>query len=477
MPLGKVGVGGRLLPRLIVMARLSPDDAAPRQSSTDDRPPAAFYSVPMSPPTARATEGPVFVARLAGTGVFDPVGDPVGRVADVVILLRAKAAPRAVGLVVEVTRKRRVFVPLSRVTSIKPGAVISTGLVNLRRFRRRPSETLAFGELLDRTVRLAPDGELVVIEDVAIEQQRSRDWLVTQLFVHTQVGRGLRRRRHNQRVVPITDVRNLADLDGNQPATALLSSIEGLRPADVAEVLQELPPQRRLAVATQLRDDRLADVLEELGEEARVAIIRGLGAQRAADVLDLMQPDDAADLLNQLPEGAASALLELMEPEEAQDVRRLILYDEHSAGGLMTTEAVILPPEATVAAALAAARRSDLPPALATIFFVVRPPSETPTGRLLGVVHLQRALAEPPHRPLGELLDPDIETVTPDDEIGTLTRVLATYNLTALPVLDEEDRLLGVVSVDDVLDHLLPQDWREADEEETDTAMTRSAHG
>src|SRR5690625_1489944 len=310
----------------------------------------------MSPPPSRATSGPVFVARLAGTGVFDPLGDPVGRVADVVILLRAQTTPRALGLVVEVTRKRRVFLPLSRVTSIKPGAVISTGLVNLRRFRRRPSETLAMGELLDRTVTLLPDHEPVVIEDLAIEQQRNRDWLLTELFVHTRVGRGLRRRRQNQRIVPITQVSNLADLDAHQPATALLESVEGLRPADVAEVLQDLPPQRRLALATELRDDRLADVLEELGEEARVALVLELSAQRAADVLDLMQPDDAADLLNQLPADSAAKLLELMEPAEAQDVRRLIVYDERSAGGLMTTEAVILPPEATVATALAAAQ-------------------------------------------------------------------------------------------------------------------------
>jgi Mg/Co/Ni transporter MgtE len=184
-----------------------------------------------------------------------------------------------------------------------------------------------------------------------------------------------------------------------------------------------------------------------------------------------MQPDDAADLVNELPDDKAAQLLERMEPEEAADVRRLIAYDEHTAGGLMTTEPVMLGPEASVATLLAHARRADVPAALAAIVFVVRPPLETPTGRLLGVVHLQRALREPPTSLIGTILDTDVDPVLPSDGIGKLTRLLATYNLTALPVVDEDHRLLGAVSVDDVLDHLLPDDWREADEDVTDEAM------
>lgn len=200
-------------------------------------------------------------------------------------------------------------------------------------------------------------------------------------------------------------------------------------------------------------------------------IVSSLSTERAAHVLDVMQPDDAADLVSELSTQQASELLALMAPEEAEDVRRLLVYDEHTAGGLMTTEPVILPPEATVATALAHARRRDVTPALSAMVFVVRPPLETPTGRLLGVVHLQRMLREPPHEALGTLLDQDVEPVDPHDVIGKVTRLLATYNLTALPVVDEDRRLLGAVSVDDVLDHLLPEDWREADDEVTDQAM------
>ena len=415
----------------------------------------------------------VFVARLAGTTVFDPIGDQVGRVRDVVVLLRAKGAPRVVGLVVEVPGRRRVFLPLTRVTSIDTGQVISTGLVNMRRFEQRGSETLAIGELLDRRVELTDGSGEATVVDLAMEQQRTRDWLITKLFVRRQLpGKtSLMRRRGETLLVDAEDVRSLAPSSA-QGAELLLASYEDLKPADLADVMHEMAATRRLEVARALNNERLADVLEELPEDDQVAILSGLTRSRAADVLDVMQPDDAADLLSELPVEQAAELLELMEPEEARDVRRLLAYEENTAGGLMTTEPVILGPETTIAGALAHIRRQDLTPALGSMVFVVRPPVETPTGRFLGVVHFQRLLREAPHAAIGGLLDTEIEAVTPEAPLSQVTRLLATYNLLALPVLDGERRLLGAVSVDDVLDHLLPSDWREADEDETDRAMT-----
>ncbi len=157
-------------------------------------------------------------------------------------------------------------------------------------------------------------------------------------------------------------------------------------------------------------------------------------------------------------------------------MRRLMRYDEYTAGGLMTTEPIILPPEANVATFLAQARKAEVPPALAAIAFVCRPPLESPTGRFLGMVHFQRALRERPQRLLGSVLDKGLDPIHADDSIGTVTRLLATYNLTALPILDEAGRLLGAVSVDDVLDHLMPDDWREADDAVTDEMIERNAN-
>jgi flagellar motility protein MotE (MotC chaperone) len=410
----------------------------------------------------------VFVARLAGTQVFDPIGDLVGRVRDVVVLVRAKGAPRVVGLVVEVPGRRRVFLPMTRVTSIDAGQVISTGLVNLRRFEQRAMESLVVGELLDRTVTLRDGSGEVTVEDLSIARQRNGDWLVDQLFVRRRPpGKstlGIRRRGATL-VVPIDAVTTLATGAQAQGAARLLEAYEDLRPADLADVLHELGGTRQLEVATALDNERLADVLEELPEDDQVAILSGLDTDRAADVLEAMQPDDAADLLHELPDAQAARLLELMEPDEAEDVRRLLAYDEDTAGGLMTTEPVILGPETTIAAALAQIRRQDLPPALASVVFVARPPLETPTGRFLGVAHFQRLLREPPHAAVGSVLDTDTEWLTPEATLGRVTRLLAAYDLLALPVLDEEKRLLGAVSVDDVLDHLLPDDWRESDDE------------
>ena len=416
------------------------------------------------------------MARLVGTTVFDPLGDRVGKVHDVIVLLQMRGEARAVGLIIEVAGRRRVFLPLSRVTAMQPGAVITTGLLNMRRFEQRHVETLVVGELFDRVVTLKDGSGKVTVRDVGIERDRGMDWKVTRLFVQRASSGAFGLRRGETFTVRPEEVSGLAGSADQQGATALLATLEDLKPADLADVLRDLPPARRQDVAAELSDERLADALEELGDEDAVAMLSALESARAADVLDAMQPDDAADLVSELPLPKAAELLGLMQPEEAEDVRRLMRYDEYTAGGLMTTEPIILPPEANVATFLAQARKAEVQPALGAIAFVCRPPLESPTGQFLGMVHFQRALRERPQRLLGSILDKALDPVNADDSIGTVTRLLATYNLTALPVLDQAGRLLGAVSVDDVLDHLMPDDWREADEAVTDEMIERNAN-
>ena len=416
------------------------------------------------------------MARLIGTSVFDPLGDEVGKVHDVVVLLQMRGEPRAVGFVIEVSSRRRVFLPLSRITAIEPGAVITTGLMNIRRFTQRHVETLVVGELLDRVVTMRDGSGTVTVRDVAIERDRGMDWKVTRLFVQRASSGPLGLRRGETFTVRPDEVSGLAASADQQGATALLATLEDLKPADLADVMRDLPQDSQMRVAAELTDERLADVLEELGNEDAVALLSRLEAGRAAHVLDAMQPDDAADLVADLPQLKATELLGLMEPEEAEDVRRLMAYDDYTAGGLMTTEPIILPPESTVATFLAQSRKAEVPPALAAVGFVCRPPLESPTGKFLGMIHFQRALRERPQRMVGSIVDTDVDSVRPEDSIGTVTRLLATYNLTALPVLDDAGRLLGAVSVDDVLDHLMPDDWRVADEAVTDETIERGAN-
>lgn len=411
----------------------------------------------------------VFIARLAGVAVLDPNGDRVGRVRDVVVTLRmARQPPRVLGMVVEVQPRRRVFVPMGRVTSIDVGAVLITGAVNLRRFDKRPGETLVIGELLDRRVQLVEDGVDVPVVDVGMEQTRTRDWLVTRVAV--RVGGGNFRRRGEVRTLAWDGVTGFTLADDVQGAANLLAAFDQLRAADLANVLHELSAKRRGEVAAALDIERLADVLEELPEDDQIEILAKLSDERAGDVLEEMAPDDAADLLNELPADERERLLELMEPDEAEPVRRLLSYSDDTAGGMMTTEPIILSPDASVAEALARVRSPEVSPALATQVYVVRPPTETPTGRYLGIAHIQRLLREVPSSLVSAVIDTDIAPLSPATALSGVTSYLATYNLVAVPVVDEANHLLGAVSVDDVLDHLLPADWRDRDRDAEDVA-------
>lgn len=403
----------------------------------------------------------IYLARLAGTAVFDLTGDQVGKIRDFVVTIRRSGRPPIVlGLVVEVAPRRRIFVPMSRVTAIDSGSVVTSGVVNLRRFERRTEETLVIAELLDRRVTVKSSGEKVTVEDIAMTQERSREWTISRVFVRKS-GSGFRR-RGDASTLEWDQVSDMSLETPDQGVDSLMASIEELRPADLANALQDLPAKRRTELVAGLDDEKLADVLEELPEEIRVEILSAMNLERASDILEEMDPDDAADLLSELPPEQAEEYLEAMEPEEAEDLRRLLAYDDFSAGGMMTTEPVIVSTDATIAEALARVRVSELSPALASQVYVVRPPLETPTGRYVGVAHVQRLLREAPSSLVSGVLDTDLEPIGPSAPLGQVARYFATYNLVSLPVVDENDHLLGAVTVDDVIDHMLPADWRES---------------
>jgi CBS domain-containing protein/flagellar motility protein MotE (MotC chaperone) len=405
------------------------------------------------------------VARLAGLAVFDPNGDQVGRVRDAVARIRSSAQPpRIVGLVAEMPMRRRIFLPIGRVIAIEPDSVmLGTGTLNLRRFEKRPGEVLVLAELLDRRVIIAPTGQAGIVVDLAMEADRTGQWSLTRAAVREATGRLTRRGHLHQ--IEWAEATGLIGTADQQGTANLLAVLDNMRPADLANALQDLSDSRRVEVAAALDDERLADVLEELPEHDQVEIIAALAPERAADVLEEMDPDDAADLLAELPKPEQEVLLDLMQPDEADPVRRLLDYQPGTAGSVMTSEPIVLTPDATVAEALARIREPQLSPAVAAQVFVTRAPMATPTGKYLGMVHFQRLLREPPADLLGGVLETDIDPLDPDTPLPEITRRMATYNLVAIAVVDGNDRLVGAVTVDDVLDHLLPADWRDRDQD------------
>jgi CBS domain-containing protein len=419
----------------------------------------------------------VFVARLAGCTVFDPAGDRVGKVRDVLVVYRKSDPPRVVGLIVEIPGRRRVFMEIGRVSSIGSGQIITDGLINVRRFEQRGGEVRVIAEMLGRKVSFIDGSGEATVEDVAIEEQGQdqSEWAISQLFVRRPKTSPSPFAKGATAFANWSEVRETVTAGEAQSPAHLIATYSELNPADLASTLLDLPTERMFEVAGELSDDRLADVLEEMPEVEQIGILATLGDARAADVLDHMQPDDAADLIAQLPEERGEQLLELMEPEEADDVRFLLSYAPDTAGGLMTPEPIIVSADATVAEGLALIRRHDLAPALGAAICVTLPPFEPPTGRFLGMVHFQRMLRYPPHERLGTLLDQGLEPVTANTSAAEVSRILASYDLVSVPVVDEHHRLVGVVTIDDVLDYLLPADWRSHPDDEDDVAVRAAA--
>lgn len=405
------------------------------------------------------TSNSIFISRIRGLPVLDGSGDQIGKVRDVVVQRRsAGRAPRVKGLIVELFAKHRIFLPMSGVRGIDASQVVISGAVNPRRFERRESEMLVIDDLFDLQITRTDNPTPATVFDVAMHAVRTLEWELSQVALREGRPRRFGRRGH----VTIVDWSIIRDLgvDHEQGTERLLAQMEDMKAADIARELHELQPERRAEVAAALDDQKLADALEELPEDEQVRLIQALEVDRAADVLAEMEPDDAADLIADLSPEVAEVLLQRMEPDEADDVRRLLSYAEFTAGGMMTTEPVIISSDATVADALALVREPELSPSLASMVYVCRGPLETPTGKFVGGVHIQRLLREPPSTLASALIDTELEPLSPEANLHSVSRYFATYDLVNAPVVDDDHRLVGAVTVDDVLDHVLPADWR-----------------
>jgi CBS domain-containing protein len=395
----------------------------------------------------------VFTSRLHGRPFMDGEGMTIGRVREVVLLPAVGSEPpHALGLVVQM-RRRRIFVSLGRIEEITTeGARLVGGTVDLGGFTLRQGEILA-SSLIGKHV---PEG---TVADIAIAPRDTRrsGWEVTEIAVTRSRGLlGGAFGSSGLAIVPWDQCRELFNAD---PLSQQLSQLRDMEPADLATAFGDLPPARRTELADALDDHELADLLEELPEEDQVRLLAGLALERGADVVEEMQPDDAADLLAEMPAEQRERLLAAMKAGQAEEVRRLLRYDPATAGGLMTSQPLIFGPDTTVAEVLARIRDPKFASVEAAQVYVCQPPLETPTGTYLGSVGFQRLLRRPPAVAVGEVMESRV-FVRPELPERELAARLAAYNLIGVAVCDDGGNLLGAVTIDDVLDHLLPAGWR-----------------
>jgi CBS domain-containing protein/sporulation protein YlmC with PRC-barrel domain len=395
------------------------------------------------------TEQQVFTSRLSGRPLLDTDGAAIGRVRDVVIWpVAGNDPPRALGLVVAL-RRRTIFVPFGRIREVSvDGAHLLGGTVDLDPFTQRTGELLASSLYGQRT----PAG---TVADVAITQGEMvrNGWEVTAVAL----SRGRGRLGQGPAVVPWQECRQLFEPG---PLAEQLTSLREMEPADLASAVHALPQAKRSQLAAELDDEELADLLEELPEQDQIRLLDSLAIERSADVVEEMQPDDAADLLGEMPPEKRERLLTAMQSMQAADLRRLLRYDKSTAGGLMTSQPLVFAPDAPVAEVLARVRDRDLPATTAAQVYVCEPPTLTPTGRYLGSVGFQRLLRRAPSVPIGDCIEARVfvRAGLPERELAAR---MAAYNMIGVAVCDDAGRLLGGVTIDDVIDRLLPPGWRQ----------------
>ncbi len=397
------------------------------------------------------TSGQIFTSRLKGRPLLDSEDMTIGRIRDVVILpAGGSEPPRALGLVVTLQR-RLIFVNLGRIAEISiDGAHLRGGTVDLDRFTQRTGEILA-SDLYGRATSAG------TIADVAIAPgERQRLGWEVRAFAVTH-GRGLLHR--GTEIVPWDKAPELFQGD---PLGEQLASLREMQPADLAAAVEGMSPSWRSQIAAALDDEELADLLEEMSEQDQVRLLAGLELERSADVVEEMQPDDAADLLAEMPPEQRERLLAAMETVQAADLRRLLRYDATTAGGLMTSQPLIFPPDAPVAEVLAQIREPDMATTSAAQVYVCEPPTVTPTGRFLGSVGFQQLLRMPPGASVAEGIE-ESGYVRPGLSEKEVARRMAAYNLIGVAVCDDDGRLLGAITVDDVLDRILPAGWRKGE--------------
>ncbi len=424
---------------------------------------------------------PSFLAHLLGVSVRGKTGEEIGRLDDLIVRIGDDPYPPIEGLVVRDARKR-FFVPSSHLATLNGIAQLSTSIVDLQHFQRRDGEVLLGTDVLDHQIIDITGRRIVRVNDVQLTCVDGTYRVVAVDVSPQALVRRLAPRIWSDRIIGrhIIDWGEVQYLASAAPVRLKVSysKLGELNPVDLARIVDALSYRESAEIVAGLDDETAADLLEEVSDERLADLFEGMDQERAADILEEMTPSAAADILDDLDDEVAEQLLAKMEPEEAADVQALLAYDEYSVGRIMTTEFVCIPYDATVGQALITIRAMEEAPDPLLAVYVVNTSLEvanldlqatddqhTPASAeqalyLLGIVRLRALILADPATPIAEVMDSDLPTVEPDDPAEQAARILAEYNLLAVPVLNRQQQFLGIVTVDNALAVLLPEIWQ-----------------
>jgi magnesium transporter len=408
----------------------------------------------------------LFLSRLVGRPVRDRHGESFGKVRDLIVAL-GEQYPPVTGLVVRVTGGRDIFLPWTDVEEIDAdGARLRTTLIDMASFRQRPNEIRLWLDLLDKQIVDVEGRKIVRVNDIQLAPVEGRLRLVAVDVGLAGILRRLGLAGPGERLARALhlEAENYIEWEDVDPVESSVSSLKlrvphealgTLHPADVAHIVEQLAPRDRAGILAALDDERAADVLEELAAEDQVDVLEALEPEKAADILEEMGPDEAADLVADLSEERQEQLLGLMEPEEASDVRELLAYGEETAGGLMTTDFITVTPEMTAEQVIE--RLRELHPDADQVYYLYVTDAE---GVLVGTITLRGLIVAAPETTVRDFMRSDPISVGVDLDAEEVGAAIARYNLLALPVVDGEGHMQGIVTVDDALERALGEGWR-----------------
>ncbi|MBN1438190.1 MAG: magnesium transporter [Anaerolineales bacterium] len=403
-----------------------------------------------------------YVRELIGRPVADVSGRQIGTLSDLIATTQNRIAhPRIVAMAVR-SNGNPMMIPVSAATVlIAPAIPLKHRVKDLPVYRPAKDDLFLARDVLDKRIIDINGVRAVRVKDLELTRV-DNDIYVANVTVCGE-GRGgwlrnLLRRRTDDPAAGAISWENVEMLPGSNPMRLKVSGdkLSDLHPADLADIVRDLNREESgRGLLDQMVVEKLADVLEETDPEVQADLIEHMPDEKVADVLEEMAPDEAADLLAELPRGRSEDLLELMEHEEAEDVRKLLAYPLDSAGGLMNTEFLAVPPALTAAEAMAVLRREG--PKIQNLFYIY---VTDESGRLRGVFSLRDLVLADPGTAVTEFMHARVFTVRPEDSQDDAAHAISKYNLLAVPVVDEENRLQGIITADDALDKIIPTAWK-----------------